>query len=74
MPPGYAARSCVATVHSISGSIAAGTPPCAALVQELVHTPSPPKILAVGIAEWTSLVIWTAPLAVMPAKKKQSAP
>jgi hypothetical protein len=39
-----------------------------------VHTPSPPKTLAVGIAEWTSLVIWTAPLEVMPAKKKQSAP
>ena len=32
LPPGYADRSCVATVHWISGSIAAGTPPFAALV------------------------------------------
>ena len=61
-------------MHWISGSIAAGTPPFSALVYELVHTPSPPKILAVGIAAWTSLVIWTAPLAMTPAKKKQSAP
>jgi hypothetical protein len=26
------------------------------------------------MAEWTSFVIWTAPLETMPAKKKQSAP
>ena len=73
-PPGYAVRFWAATVHWISGSIDAGTPPFAAEVQEAEHTPSAPNILAVGIAEWTSLVICTAPLAVTPAKKKQSAP
>jgi hypothetical protein len=32
LPPGYAARSWVATVHSISGAIEAGTPPFDAAV------------------------------------------
>ena len=39
-----------------------------------MQTPSPPKILAVGSAALTSLVICTAPLETIPAKKKQSAP
>jgi hypothetical protein len=61
-------------VHSISGSIEAGTPPCEAWVQAELHTPSGPKILAVGRAALTSLTIWTPPLETMPEKKKQSAP
>ena len=36
--------------------------------------PSGPYSLAVGSAAATSLLIWTAPLAVTPLKMKQSAP
>ena len=52
----------------------AGTPPSFWFVHELVHIPSGPRILAVGSAAWTSLVIWTPPLATMPANSKQCAP
>ena len=59
--PDTRVRSCVATVQWNSGAMLAGNPPILGFVSAPEHTPSPPKILAVGIAALMSLTSSTSP-------------
>ncbi len=70
---GYSSGDRVATETCTFLATSAGIPPSFGSAKPDSATPSGPYSFVMPAA-WTSLYSWTAPLAVMPEKTKQSAP